>query len=255
VVKIGGSTLSRLDGAWWDDAATLARGGSLVCVHGWSRQLAAYQRGRGRRPEFAIDQHGHRSRLTDAAALADIRVVAGGLRAEIGGRLGRRRVRVATCCGDADGLLLAESRSLLWWRDGRLVPLTNLVGPVRRVETERLRARLRGHEALVVTPLARDSRHGTVNTDGDRAAARVAAAIGAERLVLATDVTHVISAGEPLETLRRRDIEDLARQVGGGMRKKLRAAGEALEGGVQRVHIGAGRPSVLLAGAGTTVIP
>ena len=255
VLKIGGSTLGRLDEAWWDDAAVLARGRSLVCVHGWSRQLAAYQGERGRQPEFVVDQHGHRSRLTDSAALEDIRRVAERLRAEIGQRFGRRQLSVTACCGDADAMLTAESRPLLWWREGRLVPLTNLVGPVRSVEADRLRAHLSEHDVVVLTPLAHDPRHGTVSTDADRAAARVAEALGAERLVLVTDVEHVLSEGAPLRTLRRPDVEPLAREAQGGMRKKLRAAAAALEGGVGKVHIGAASPSALLAGAGTTVVP
>jgi [amino group carrier protein]-L-2-aminoadipate/L-glutamate 6-kinase len=254
VVKVGGSTLDALPGAWWDDLARLAGGGRpLVCVHGWSRQLAAHQRAHGREPEFAIDQHGHRSRLTDAQAIADIRVVAAALRARIARKLAARGLRAAGCAGDEDGLLRAQSRAQLWWRDGRLVALDNRVGPVREVAAGRLHERLRELDALVVSPLAAEARHGTVNSDGDRAAARIAAALGARRLVFVTDVPGVMAGELTLAHVDGDEVEALARTTAGGMRKKLRAAADALRGGVEQVHVGCALPSELLAGAGTVI--
>jgi len=252
IVKIGGSALDRLPSRWWDDLADVACDEPVVCVHGWSRQLAAHQRARGRAPEFLVDQHGHRSRLTTPEVLADIRAVAAGVRVRIARRLRQRDLRVGTCSGE-DDLLTAESRRQLWWREGRLERLTNLVGPVREVNAERFSARLRDVDALVLTPLARDRRHGAVNTDGDRAAACVAAALGAADLLLVTDVSHVMDDVRRLHQLRQDELEATARSAGGGMRKKLRAAAEALEGGVSRVHIGNAPPRALLAGEGTTV--
>lgn len=254
VVKIGGSTLDGLTPAWWDDLAAHASRATLVCVHGWSHQLAAHQRAHGREPVFLTDQHGHRSRFTDRAVLEDIREVTHEIRSDIGDQLRRRGLCVAACSGDEGGLLRAEQRALRWWRDGRLVPLTNLVGAVREVSADVLRERLGRHDALVVSPLACDPRHGTVNSDGDRAAASIAVALGTERLVLVTDVDHVTAAGRPLDRMRRDRAQRLAREVGGGMRKKLRAAVEAIDGGVGHVHVGADRVSALMAGAGTVIV-
>lgn len=252
VVKIGGSAVDLLPSAWWDDLAERSLDAPVVCVHGWSRQLAAYQRASGRTPEFLQDQHGHRSRLTTPEVLADIRTVAGSLRAEIAQRLAKRHLSVRACSGE-DGVLTAESRSQLWWRDERLERVTNLVGPVRAVSVEQLQDRLGDADALVLTPLASERRHGVINTDGDRAAASVAVALGAQHLLLVTDVAGVVSRGRSLHGLKRSEIEGVAREASGGMRKKLRAAAQALDGGVDFVHIGAASPTAMLAGDGTTV--
>jgi acetylglutamate kinase/acetylglutamate/LysW-gamma-L-alpha-aminoadipate kinase len=255
VVKIGGSTLDRLGDSWWDDLAEMAYRRPLICLHGWSPQLAAHQRAHARHTEFIVDQYGHRSRFTDAQVLDDIRQVAGSLRARIAQQLERRCLRVGLCTGEQDRLLTAEYRPIMWWRNGHLVRLLNLVGPVHHVAADLLFERLRSLDALVVSPLAYEPRHGVVNTDGDRAAARVAAAVGAQHLLLITDVPNIIAGGVPLTRLQRSEVNEILQSASGGMRKKLRAAGEALDAGVTRVHVGSARVSSLLRGEGTAILP
>lgn len=255
VVKIGGSTLDRLGDLWWDDLAEMADRRPLICLHGWSPQLAAHQRAHARPTEFLTDQYGHRSRFTDAQVLEDIHHVASILRARIGRQLERRRLRVGLCSGEEDRLLTAAYRPIMWWRNGQLVRLPNLVGPVRYVAADLLFERLCRLDALVLSPLAYEPHHGVVNTDGDRAAARVAAAVGAQHLLLVTDVPNIIARGRPLTQVRRGEVDEILRSTRGGMHKKLWAAGEALDAGVAHVHVGSERVSSLLRGEGTAILP
>ncbi|MGW7305809.1 acetylglutamate kinase, partial [Streptomyces sp. NPDC054835] len=70
-----------------------------------------------------------------------------------------------------------------------------------------------------------------------------------------TDVAHLLIDGEPVSRIDARKAAGCREKGGpGGMRKKLRAAGEALDGGVARVVIGAADVSDLLAGRTGTVI-
>lgn len=256
VVKVGGSCLEQLEPEWWDRLAELCRAGAapkLVIVHGWSRMVSA-ETPEGQ-PDFIVDKHGFRSRYTTEAVLEQIVRVSGELRGRIAGVLRERGLNVGEVDGADSDLLHAEVRQNMWWVGEELVPLTNLVGPVREVDRSRLDVLLAEHEAVVVTPLAKTADHPRVNTDADRAAAAIAGAGGAERLVLVMDAEAVLADGEPVRRATRSDLKDLARHAEGGMTKKLRAVDEALGRGVREVVIGrAPVPDLLEGKAGTRIV-
>ncbi|MGA5431429.1 acetylglutamate kinase [Streptomyces cellulosae] len=247
VVKLGGSCLEDLDGGWWDDLARHGRAHPLILVHGWSRPL------RRLRPEYGApsavlrDRYGNQSRWTTPEVVEDIKTVSAELADSVLRRLAGRGVTGERLLG-SDGLVSAGEGERWWWRDKRLVELENLVGPITGVDPAPLSG-LRPGQARLVTPLARNAAGQEVNTDADRAAAALAAAVGATDLVLVTDVAHLLIDGRPVHRIGAREAAAF-RDTGarGGMRKKLRAAGEALDGGVARVVIGSARVTDLLAG-------
>ncbi|WP_158887943.1 acetylglutamate kinase [Amycolatopsis anabasis] len=255
VVKIGGSVLGRLGAGWWDVAASVLRGRRAVLVHGWSGPLTAYQRQRHRTPVFVTSQHGFRSRLTDEVVLSDITAVSERLRAGIAAELAGRGVPVRELA-TAPAVLGAEVRSQLWWTDGELRPLRNLVGPITSVDADAIGRALEPAGVAVLTPLARSAEHPAVNVDADRAAAAVAARLGAHDLVFVTDVPGVLRDGARVDRLTRHQLDTVRRYTSGGMRKKIKAVAEALDGGVHRAVIGGADLAELLAGrAGTELVP
>lgn len=253
VVKVGGSCLEQLEPEWWDRLAELCGPSKLVVVHGWSRMVSA-ETPEGQ-PDFIVDKHGFRSRYTTDAVLEQIVRVSGELRGRIAAVLRERGLDVGEAEGAESGLLRAEVRQNMWWVGEELVPLTNLVGPVREVDRARLDALLADHDAVVVTPLAATADHPRVNTDADRAAAAIAGAGGAERLVLVMDAEAVLADGEAVRRATRADLEGLAKHAEGGMVKKLRAVEEAFARGVEEVAIGrAPAPDLLAGSAGTSIV-
>ncbi|MEV6947623.1 acetylglutamate kinase [Streptomyces sp. NPDC051172] len=253
VVKLGGSCLDDLDGAWWDDLARLGRQRPLVLVHGWSKPLRKLS-ARYREPSAILrDRYGNQSRWTTPEVIDDIKTVSARLGIEVLERLERRGLRVERLLG-SDGLLAAGEAERWWWQDKRLVELENLVGPVTGADPTLLKD-LEPGDARLVTPLARNTSGREVNTDADRAAAALAGAVGAPDLVLVTDVAHLLIDGEPVRKIGA-EAAAAFRDKGatGGMRKKLRAAGEALERGVGRVVIGSAPVTDLLAARTGTVI-
>jgi [amino group carrier protein]-L-2-aminoadipate 6-kinase len=252
VIKIGGSVIRDLDADWWDDVAAASLQHQAVFVHGWSRPLRDLQQARGRQPVFLTDQHGHRSRLTDAEVLSEIVEVSGTLRALIRAQLARRGVRALGLEAARDGLLRATVRPQRWWIDRRLQPMTNLVGPVQAVNAIALRSWLEQADALIVTPLAHTAQQPYVNVDGDRAAAKIAAELRAPALVLVTDVDGVLVDGVPVRRLALASLPSVRSQLDRGMRKKVAAAAAAVNDGVPLVVIGRAAVTALVAGrAGT----
>ncbi|MCS6907110.1 MAG: [LysW]-aminoadipate kinase, partial [Anaerolineales bacterium] len=114
----------------------------------------------------------------------------------------------------------------------------------------------------VVAPLAL-SRHGeTLNVDADRAAAMIAAALGASTLILLTAapglLRHFPDENTLISELTLAQIDQALEAAQGRMKKKVLGAQEALEGGVKRVLIADGRVESpirrALQGEGTTIL-
>ncbi|MFC8506938.1 acetylglutamate kinase [Streptomyces sp. NPDC057411] len=253
VVKLGGSCLDDLSGAWWDDLAAYGARHPLVLVHGWSKPLKRLSPRYSEPSAVLRDRYGNQSRWTTPEVIEDIKTVSATLAEEVFARLSARGISAERLLG-SEGLVSAGEGERWWWRDKQLVELENLVGPITGVNPALLKDLRPGH-AHLVTPLARNTAGREVNTDADRAAAALAGATGATDLVLVTDVAHLLVDGEPVSRI---DAQAAAafRDKGatGGMRKKLRAAGEALDAGVARVVLGGASVSDLLAGRTGTVI-
>ncbi|MFE0702129.1 acetylglutamate kinase [Streptomyces sp. NPDC058872] len=253
VVKLGGSCLDDLAEPWWDDLAELGRRHPLVLVHGWSKPLKRLSPRYSEPSAILRDRYGNQSRWTTPEVIADIKTVSAVMAEDVLGRLESRGIVAERLLG-SDGLVQAGEGERWWWQGKQLVELENLVGPITGVDPHALKNLQPGH-AYLVTPLARNEAGKEVNTDADRAAAAVAGSIGARDLVLVTDVAHLLIDGEPVSRIGS-EAAAAFRDKGatGGMRKKLRAAGEGLERGVERVVIGSAPVTDLLAGRTGTVI-
>ncbi|WP_103532663.1 acetylglutamate kinase [Streptomyces sp. SM11] len=253
VVKLGGSTLQDMSEAWWDNLAEHGRGHPLVVVHGWSKPLKRLKPQYSEPSAILRDRYGNQSRWTTPEVITDIKTVSAELAEDVLGKLERRGLTGERLLG-SDGLVSAGEGERWWWQGKQLVELENLVGPITGVDPARL-TNLRPGHIYLVTPLARNTSGQEVNTDADRAAAAVAGATGAADLVLVTDVAHLLIDGEPVSRITAKHAAAF-RDKGaiGGMRKKLRAAGEALDQGVERVVIGSAPVTDLLASRTGTVI-
>uniref|UniRef100_A0AAU2V002 Acetylglutamate kinase n=1 Tax=Streptomyces sp. NBC_00003 TaxID=2903608 RepID=A0AAU2V002_9ACTN len=253
VVKLGGSCLDDMTDAWWDDLAAHGRSHPLILVHGWSKPLKDLNPRYTEPSAIMRDRYGNQSRWTTPEVIDDIKTVSHALGEQVFARLNSRGISAERVVG-SDGLVRAGEGERWWWRNKRLVELDNLVGPITGVDPRALKDLKPGHCHLV-TPLARNPAGQEVNTDADRAAAAIAGATGATSLTLVTDVAHLLIDGEPVRRISAQAAAAFRdKGATGGMRKKLRAAGEALDGGVGRVIIGSAPVSDMLAERTGTVI-
>jgi acetylglutamate/LysW-gamma-L-alpha-aminoadipate kinase len=141
----------------------------------------------------------------------------------------------------------------------RLVLRDDWTGTVDQVNTDLLRLLLGAGYLPVLTPPGSSERGEAINVDGDRAAAAVAAAFGAEALVILSNVPGLLKTFPDESTLireipraRAAEFLEVAQDR---MKKKVLGAIEALEDGVAKVIFADGRKerpiTAALAGSGT----
>jgi acetylglutamate kinase len=242
VVKLGGGALAGdgLAAVAADLAGLAAAARRLVVVHGGGAQTSTLQRRLGDEPRIVAGR-----RVTDEAALDAIKMVVGGkLNIELCGALLAAGARPVGLHG-ASALAVEACRrppSIVAGAGPEPIDL-GLVGDVVGVR-HALFTLLLDAGFLPVVACVGAARDGSVyNINADVVAHRLAAELGAEVLVLVTDVRGVMrSLDDPasrIPVLRRRDAE-LAVATGlakAGMIPKLEASFAALEAGVGRIHI------------------
>ncbi|HEY1434244.1 MAG TPA: acetylglutamate kinase [Thermoanaerobaculia bacterium] len=253
VVKLGGSLLES-DGARAAVVSAIARrwraGERIVLVHGGGKRIDAELAARG------IPRRIHQGlRVTDAPTLeVVVAVLAGSVNAGLVRELGASGADAAGLCGAEFALLQADVHPPVGGVD------LGSVGAVTAVDPRRLETLLRAGQLPVVAPIASGPGGRPLNVNADAAAAAIAAAVGARRLLFLTDVEGVAdedgrirSSLDPIEALRL--LEGPA--ISGGMRPKLAACLAAARAGVREVIIaGPGRRETALAGGpgGTTLV-
>lgn len=262
VIKIGGSEGIDLDAVAADTAALIASGQQLVIVHGGSHGTNTLAEQLGHPPQFITSPSGHTSRRTDRRTLDIFRMACASLNMAIVERLRRLGVNALGLSGIDGGLWTgARKEAVRSVEDGRVVVIRDdFTGTVDRVNADLLRTLLAAGYVPVISPPGLSEKGEPINVDADRAAAATAAALGAESLLLLSNVRGLLREFPDESTLihrvARAEIELAAQAAQGRMKKKVLGAGEALSQGVHRVIIGDARiPSPIsgaLAGAGTT---
>lgn len=256
VVKVSGAVLADPSSraAFAEDVALLHHVGiRIAIVHGGGPQLDAASRELGLPREVVGGR-----RVTDARTLQLAkRIFRGELNADLVGALAAHGVKAVGLSGGDAASILGHRRPPRTMRD----PQTGVeqavdfgfVGDIDRVDPTLPRL-LTQHDMIpVFCSLVADEAGGLLNTNADSIAARLAVELQAEKLVMCTTVPGLLEdVGDPRRLVSYGDlgtVEELIRQgaVSGGMLPKLAAVGEALRGGVRRVHLIDGtRPHALL---------
>ena len=117
------------------------------------------------------------------------------------------------------------------------------VGDIDAIDADILIEHLNNGVVPVISPIAADDTGTLLNINADTVAAAVAAALGAEKLILATSAPGILESRDDLRSLISYiDIAGLAKlraegRIADGMLPKAAAIEQALTGGVPRVHI------------------
>ncbi len=228
--------------------ADLATRTDYVLVHGGSEVIDRLGAALGRPAEHYTSPSGVVSRRCDPAQLETvILALAGKVQTELVADLGAHGVRAVGLSG-VDGRLVRArrktgARALVGDKVIRLAD--DLSGTVESVDGPLLRSLLGLGLVPVVGPPAVTDQGEVVNVDADSIAAQTAAALGAEALVLLTNVPGLLRAPDDASSVvprvGRDGLDEAVRLAGGRMRKKVLAAREALARGVERVVIASSR--------------
>jgi len=248
VVKIGGSEGTDVGAICADVAEQIGKGEKFVIVHGGSKETNALSEALGRPPRFVTSVSGQVSRYTDRATLELFAMaVAGKVNTLLVEALQRRGVNAVGLSG-LDGRLLEARRkdTIKIVEEGKTKILRDdFTGKIERVNVALLRLLLDQGYTPVIAPLAISTSNEAVNVDGDRAAATIASALGADTLIIFSNVPGLLrDVADPaslIAEIPRARLEEFAGFAAGRMKKKILGAEEALRGGVKEIRLADGR--------------
>ena len=255
VIKYGGNAMinPQLKEQVMEDIALLwLIGVKVVLVHGGGPEISQMMKDLNKQPVF-IDG----LRVTDQETVDIVQMV-------LAGKVNKDLVKLIQMKGGhAIGLSGIDGGMLeATVKDERL----GYVGQVTKVRTQPITDILEKNYIPIISTVASDRQGNAYNINGDTAAAYIAGALGAERLIMMTDIAGVLEDKDDPSTLIPHITVEEAKGlyesgvISGGMIPKVDCCIEAIEHGVKNVVIMDGRipHSILMElltdeGAGTMV--
>lgn len=262
VVKYGGNAMvdDGLKRAFAQDVAFLRSAGlKPVVVHGGGPQISSMLNRLGIASEFRGGL-----RVTTPEAMDVVRMVlTGQVGRELVGLVNAHGALAVGLSGEDGGLFRAARRGTVV--DGVEVDL-GLVGDVVEVDPAAVLDLIQAGRIPVVSTVAPDGAGQVLNVNADTAAAALAVALGAVKLVVLTDVEGLYADWPARETVLREiaadDLEKLLPSLESGMVPKMEACLRAVRGGVPQATVIDGRVEHCLLlevftpeGVGTMVLP
>lgn len=239
LIKLGGALVSdpAALAALWQGVRVLQAEGPVVVVHGGGPQATALARRLGHEPRMV-----HGRRVTTDLDLNVLKwTLRGALNADLVASAQAAGLDAVGLCG-ADGGLVRVTQRPPRTIDGETVDFGH-VGDVATVNTRVVTTLLAGSFVPVIASLSADADGQLYNVNADTFSCALAAALGAQRYLLATETGGVRrDAADPASHLAVLDAATYAAGVeegwiSGGMRVKVDTAREALEAGIPEVAI------------------
>jgi len=269
VIKYGGHAMTEdsLREAFAQDVVFLRYAGLRpVVVHGGGPQISAQLARLGVESTFTAGL-----RVTTPETMDVVRMVlTGQVNRDVVGLINQHGPFAVGMSGEDANMFSARKRHAVV--DGTPVDI-GLVGEIETVDPAAVRALIADGRIPVVSSVARGTGGEVYNVNADTAAAALAVALGAAKLVVLTDVEGLYAdwpgdgdgggqAGDVISLLTATGLERLLPGLASGMIPKMEACLHAVRGGVPQAHVLDGRlpHSVLLeiftdSGIGTMVVP
>ena len=256
VVKYGGNAMinEQLKQQVMEDIALLwLIGVKVVLVHGGGPEISETMRRLGKEAKFVDGL-----RVTDKETVDIVQMVlAGKINKTLVNLIQMKGGHAVGLSGIDGGIIEAKMKN----------EALGYVGEITKIRTQPITDLLEKNYIPVISTVASDRQGNTYNINGDTAAAYIAGALGAERLIMMTDIAGILKDKDDPSTLipvvtveEAKKLQDEG-VVSGGMIPKVECCIEALEHGVKHVVIMDGRipHSILMElltdeGAGTMVM-
>lgn len=237
VIKYGGAAMKdpSLSQKVMRDIVLLASMGvNPVVVHGGGPEINIWLEKLGIEPQFLDGL-----RVTDSATMEVVEMV-------LVGRVNKKIVELINLeGGSAVGLCGKDGNIIKARSQGR--EEIGFVGEVSTINTQLLEALIQGGHIPVISSVASDETGQVYNINADTVAGEIAAAMGAEKLLLLTDIAGILEDYHNPDSLIRSLTISQARElihrgiVSGGMIPKVQCCVRSLAQGVRAAHILDGR--------------
>jgi acetylglutamate/LysW-gamma-L-alpha-aminoadipate kinase len=245
VVKIGGKLIPDALEPIADNLKVLQeKKFDIIVVHGGGNEVTKIAEKLGKKAKFVTSVSGFRSRYTDKEmALIFEMIMAGKINKEIVRVFQRKGINAIGLAGP-DGCLIKAKRKKairIIEKGKKIVLRGDYTGKIMAINKSLLMLLVKEGYVPIVAPVAIGSEYETLNIDGDRAAAYIAGAMGANVLIFLTDVGGVILKGGLVKKLKgKEEIEEAMKLANYGMKRKIFASLEALAMGVSKTIIASG---------------
>ncbi|MGA1932133.1 acetylglutamate kinase [Arcobacter sp. YIC-464] len=236
VIKYGGSaqTSPELKEKFAEDIVLLSLVGiKPVIVHGGGARISELLEKLSIKSEF-VD--GHRVTSEDTMRVVEM-VLSGEINKNITSLLNHHGAKAIGISGKDSSIINATPKE-----DGKF----GYTGVVTKVNGEMINNLIKEGFIPVIAPIAdsAEPNHPGFNINADVAASKIAAAIGAQKVLFLTDTVGVLDKqGELLNSLDKEDVEKYKADgtIGGGMIPKVDSCIDAIYNGVNKAHIIDGR--------------
>ncbi|MBU0994042.1 MAG: acetylglutamate kinase [Proteobacteria bacterium] len=234
-----------------------------VVVHGGGPQINSVLDRMGIRPQFVRGM-----RLTDEPTMDVVEMVLGGkVNKSIVSQINQQGGKAVGLTGKDGGLIQARKLKIYHQAEENKPPEIidpGLVGEVTHINPGIINTLAEHGFIPIIAPVGYGELGETFNINADLVASKVAISLGAERLILLTDVDGVLSsAGELISSISVGSIPSMIEKkvITGGMIPKIECGREAIDSGVKKAHIinGTKRHALILElltdeGVGTEII-
>ncbi|MEO1784241.1 acetylglutamate kinase [Thermodesulfobium sp. 4217-1] len=256
VIKYGGSILESEDvnDALFQDIVLLSYlGVKIVLIHGGGPEISRWQKILNIETKFIEGL-----RVTDSKTMEITEMILSGkVNKNIVAKIQNYGGKAVGICGKDGGTIMAKKKSEKY----------GFVGEIVNINPSLLSALVNSNYVPVMSPIAYDEDGISLNINADFVAGKIASSLGAKRLLYLTDVPGILlNKDDPstiLSKVKTSEIDNLIEEgvLSKGMIPKTLSAKEAIESGIEAVHVIDGREphSLLLEvltpeGVGTMIV-
>jgi acetylglutamate/LysW-gamma-L-alpha-aminoadipate kinase len=242
VIKIGGGQEINHRAIFTNLKSVLDRGEKVIVVHGANHEMKVVSDKLGKPPRMITSVSGYESRYTDKETIDIFKMV-------YAGKVNKALVELAQSLGinavgisGVDGRLIEGERktAIRIIEDGkRKIIHDDFSGKITKINTRLLTTLMDAGFLPLVCPPAISLESEAINVDGDRAAAMIAAALKADKLIILSNVPGLLRDKDDESTLiraiDRQRMDEFEGFAEGRMKKKTMGAAEAIDEGVRAV--------------------
>jgi len=247
IIKIGGSLIGKDLSNLTKDIKELYESYNFIIVHGGGPQIDKLYKNLGKQPKIYQTPKGYKTRYSDKEAIDIIKMALAGYANKTLVELFQKESINAFGFCAADGRTVVGKRKsqiqVLTQNGKRIILHDEYSGKDFTADLKIVNFLLENNYMPIIGSLAISYEGDLINSDGDRIANTIALPLNCKRIISLTDVNGIFKDKEfksLIKEIKFEEYENYMKYLDGGMKKKVLAAIESLELGINEVIIGSG---------------